>query len=139
MDITINFSTKNYPLDLVLDALLRLQGAAWVGDLSLATRSLRPSGPCGRRDCDLIAPSTALRRSPNGSVQARGPCETSSADFTVAGWLFDAGLPHTTISLYAKSLSDQGFDNRSALTGLTIDDLQELNFRRGHARILEAR
>ena len=62
-----------------------------------------------------------------------------AADFTVAGWLFDAGLPHTTISLYAKSLSDQGFDNRSALTGLTIDDLQELNFRRGHARILEAR
>ena len=62
-----------------------------------------------------------------------------AVDFTVAGWLFDAGLPHTTISLYAKSLSDQGFDNRSALTGLTIDDLQELNFRRGHARILEAR
>ena len=62
-----------------------------------------------------------------------------AADFTVAGWLFDAGLPHTVITTYAKSLRDEGFCNREALIGLTFDDMERLNFRPGHARILEVR
>merc|ERR1711998_683269 len=55
----------------------------------------------------------------------------------MGGWMYDAGLPHTSIFGYVNTLGLAGFDNRQALMTLTYDDLVEFEFRLGHARILE--
>ena len=61
---------------------------------------------------------------------------SKNESFTVAGFLFEAGVPASMILPYVRSFIESGFDNRQSIQLMKWEDLKELKVKLGHARMI---